>query len=434
MLTGFVIGDRGLGASGDTHPSWMMAHAEVGSYLIIGASAAGQIHLARKLPRDDAFIIRSIGPWVAVAVSDGVGSRPLSRYGATYVVESLTTLLLRKFAPPAKLAKDKPGIELSSASEGRTPTRVREDTDSKNLAPPPIAEEAELKPWFRFSSLELNRMGTNPNLSKLREIPPHELRQVSSTGWWPSPDLIESLARQNQVSHVKSSSPQFQTPMNITVPDQNAGISNTTDAQHLPDLREIMNQAFYNTHRGLAQHAASLEVEITDLSCTALALLLNVETGQGVAGQIGDGAVLGLSANGKVNEMVSPPDTGDPQSTYTISRSNYSKYLTVSPIETSAGNPYVAIYMMTDGLSGDLLYSPRPEETENWARGVNANLQKSPGPTIAAAGMLNWLATYQVKGSWDDRTLVVIMQRVRSDGNSRPVTGQSEPAQSTDDR
>lgn len=432
MLTGFVIGDRGLGASGDTHPSWMMAHAEVGSYIIIGASAAGQIHLARKLPRDDAFIIRSVGPWVAVAVSDGVGSRPLSRYGATYVAESLTTLLLRKLAPPAKLAKNK--LDIESTSSGHAPTIIKEDVELQNLAPPPTTEEAELKPWFRFSSLDQSRMGTNPNLPPFREIPPKELRQVSSIGWWPSLDLIDSLTHLDEAPDAKSPSPQFQMPMNTIVPDQNAVSNTTMNTQNLPDLNEIMNQAFYNTHRGLAQHAASLEVEITDLSCTALALLLNVETGQGVVGQIGDGAVLGLSADGKVEEMISPPDTGDPQSTYTISRSNYSKYLAVSSIESRPDNPYVATYMMTDGLSGDLLFSPRHDEIENWAKGVNATLQKSPSPTRAAAGMLNWLATYQVKGSWDDRTLVVIMQRVRSDGNSQPVTGQSEPAQSTDDR
>lgn len=46
MTTGFVIGDRGLGTSGDTHPAWMLGHAVAGDYLVVGASAIGQIHLA----------------------------------------------------------------------------------------------------------------------------------------------------------------------------------------------------------------------------------------------------------------------------------------------------------------------------------------------------------------------------------------------------
>ena len=97
MQTGFVIGDRGLSSAGDTHPAWMMAHAKAGGYLIVGASAIGQIHLAHAKPRDDGFVIRRIGNWLAVAVSDGVGSRPFSRYGATYAVESLAATLIRPF-------------------------------------------------------------------------------------------------------------------------------------------------------------------------------------------------------------------------------------------------------------------------------------------------------------------------------------------------
>lgn len=50
MLTGLVISDRDLGASGDTHPAWMMAHAVAGPYLVMGASAVGQIHRAQRLP------------------------------------------------------------------------------------------------------------------------------------------------------------------------------------------------------------------------------------------------------------------------------------------------------------------------------------------------------------------------------------------------
>ena len=91
MATGFVVGDRGLGASGDTHPAWMLGHATAGDCLVTGASAIGKIHLEHGAQRDDAFLVRTNGAWLAVAVADGVGSRPLSRYGATYVVEADST-------------------------------------------------------------------------------------------------------------------------------------------------------------------------------------------------------------------------------------------------------------------------------------------------------------------------------------------------------
>ena len=68
-MSGFVIGDRSLRLSGDTHSAWLASHAQVGSYLVVGASAVGQIHLARGLPRDDAFAVRCMGPWLAAAAS-----------------------------------------------------------------------------------------------------------------------------------------------------------------------------------------------------------------------------------------------------------------------------------------------------------------------------------------------------------------------------
>jgi hypothetical protein len=394
MLPSFVIGDRGLGASGDTHPYWMMAYAEVGPYLIVGASAVGQIHLARKLPRDDAFVIRSVGPWLAVTVADGVGTRPLSRYGATYVVESLAALLLRKLTPPP--------MALSSVS---LPTR--EDVELKDLAPPSTIEEVVPKPFAEFTSASQRKAEDNATQPSFQE-----LRQIGSVGWWLSPALFTSPINHAQRPPTTSPVPQF----------------NST--RHEPDLEEIVAHAFDNTHLGLRHHAASLGVELADLSCTALALLLNTETGRGVVGQIGDGALLGLSAQGKVEELVHAEDTGDPQSTYTISRPNFRKYLAKQTIHPSPDNPFKAFYVMTDGLSNDLLFSPNPVET--WAKGVNAILQASSSPALAAAGMLNWLSTYQVKGSWDDRTLVVIMQREGNDGNSQSVSGQSEGAQSTD--
>jgi hypothetical protein len=175
-------------------------------------------------------------------------------------------------------------------------------------------------------------------------------------------------------------------------------------------------------------------LELADLSCTALALLLNVETGKGAVGQVGDGAILGLTARGKVLELVQAPDTGDPQATYTLNNPNFERYLALALIERPAADPLVAFYVMTDGLSSDLLYSPQYEMLQDWAQKVDRNLRLSSSPAQAAAGMLSWLATYQVKGSWDDRTLVVITRKEGRDGDRHPITGQSESAVATDDR
>lgn len=76
-----------------------------------------------------------------------------------------------------------------------------------------------------------------------------------------------------------------------------------------------------------------LELELTELSCTALGLLLNVETGTGVIAQIGDGAILGLTAQGQVIGLIEAPDTGDPQATYTLNKPNFKTHLAISPMK-----------------------------------------------------------------------------------------------------
>jgi hypothetical protein len=403
MHTSFVIGDRGLGTSGDTHPAWMMAHAEMASYLIVGASTLGKLHLARNLPRDDAFVIRSAGPWLAVAIADGVGSRPLSRYGATYVVEALSALVLRQLTSPIKALKQEPGTDVLSAANQLALPASLDAAEFKNLAPPPTVEEQALKLSVACLPIEPDKQDRSSEPSSINEY----MSQAGSIAWWPSFAPPRQYDQHTTATPLAATSrPAIPTTEDDQEQAKTAPIQSPGDE---PALHQVIRHAFDNTYRGLLQHANNLDVELTDLSCTALVLLLNTETGCVAAGQIGDGALLGLTAQGQVIELVQAPDTGDPQSVYTINRPNFAKHLSINVIEPSAANPFRAFYVMTDGISSDLLYSPRP--VENWAQSIDAVLQASSSPARAASGMLNWLSTYEVKGSWDDRTLVVIMQR-----------------------
>lgn len=421
-MVGFVIGDRGLGTAGDTHPAWMMGYATVGPCLAVGASAIGQLHLREGRPRDDAFVVRASGPWLAVAVADGVGSRPHSRYGATYVAEALSAYLLRPLVPlPKQAPEDTP---LPPASSG-------------NVAPPPEAEEIhirvgsikgvrrlKLKPGVATLAVGLKdwsqvREDWSQILAKEERRPPEGFLQAASVGWWIAP-------------------PSAGAPDEGTQPAPSEGISSAQPDSGIPvkpDLAEIARRAFVNTHLGLREHARALGLELADLSCTALALLVNVETGDGVVGQLGDGAILGLTAQGKVLELLQAPGTGDPQATYTLNKPNFEHHLALQAIRVQPpADPFVAFFVMTDGLSGDLLYSPHEKALENWAQKVDRNLRLSPTPAQAAAGMLNWLATYTVVGSWDDRTLVAIIwkDRERNYGNRPSDAEQPGIAGTTD--
>ena len=95
-IRGFVVGDRILEQAADSHADWCAAYGRLGAYRFIGASAIGKLHIRDSRPRDDAFAVRSAGEWLAVAVSDGMGSKKQSRYGASFAVEALCEHLLRE--------------------------------------------------------------------------------------------------------------------------------------------------------------------------------------------------------------------------------------------------------------------------------------------------------------------------------------------------
>jgi hypothetical protein len=401
-----------MAASGDTHPAWMLGHAAAGDYLVVGASAIGKIHLAHSARRDDAFLVRTNGDWLTVAVADGVGSRPLSRYGATYVVENLTASILRPLS-----------LSLKAPDE----SKVRESTGVAAQSPPAAIEEVELtfgaKKGGGAEALAQVLAGWDRTTIAEESWPETKISQAASVGWRLSEPRMQ---HENPVEQILP-----QEPNSTDLPDTVDEYLNDTD-QPVPNLTAIMQDAFRNTHLGLCDHASRLGLTLSDLGCTALALLLNVDTGVGAVAQIGDGAILGLTTQGQTLELVEPPDTGDPQSTYTLNKPNFEAHLAISSITASEEDPFVAFFVMTDGLAGDLLYSAKPDALRDWAQKVDRNLRNSASPMQAAAGMLNWLANYVVPGSWDDRTLVVITQQERNDGDCQSGSEQPEPAQPTD--
>jgi hypothetical protein len=87
----FSIGDPIPSGLTDRYIDTRANSKRLGTYCVVGASVRGRLHEYNQTPRDDAFAARCNGKWLAVAVSDGVGSRPLSRYGASFVVNKLCT-------------------------------------------------------------------------------------------------------------------------------------------------------------------------------------------------------------------------------------------------------------------------------------------------------------------------------------------------------
>lgn len=378
MYRGITFGDRSIGAGGDTHPDWCMGGVILHPYLVAGASAIGQIHLADISPhRDDAFMVRSAGPWLAIAVSDGVGSRPLSRFGACYTVESLTANLLKPYVCiEALIQKERARGRFNDPAF----SAVMEDAEFKGRVILKAGKPLELAEYLAAVQKEEDQQ------IHLLARPEEAFISFSSNSWiW-----SKSIQRATSIP-------------------ENGLDTNANSSDKNQDIEQVMFRAFEKTHLGLQMFAHdNLHVDVSELSCTALAVLLNIQTGLFVVGHVGDGAILGLTRQDEVMELSRPDDTGDQQSAYVITRPNYAKHLDVR-LYPSQEEPFQALYVMTDGVSGDLLYSKEMfERLPGWAKLVRQNLLISSNPTRAAAGMLDYLASYKVKGSGDDRTMVVI--------------------------
>ncbi len=371
MPIGFAIGDRMLSIAGDSHPFWNMAYGALPPYQVLGASAIGKLHVAQGNMRDDAFVIRSAGPWLAVGVADGVGSRSLSRYGAAYIADSLTIQLLRHFAPPVQ------------PEENPASRRKRRRSKRKTLAPPAPPEASEPAP----GAMKLGATG--------------------SVAWWTTSGRASGRAKTSPITSSQAPSSPESAPA-----DQPSSASS-------PTLADLVRQAFEKTHLGLKGYARYLGVDLSELGSTALALLLNTETGVGIAGQVGDGALLGVREDGSVGLLA---DLGEEEGfVHSITSSNWERNLVVGPEWGPPASLYRAYFVMTDGISGDLLYLP-PDKMAAWIGKVEEGAKRYPCHQVhyAAAALLNWLATYQVKGSFDDRTLVIVTRRngVDADGSS----------------
>ena len=269
-------GDINLDAIDAIHPDGQCDHAQAGQFLAIGASAVGASHRKHVRPRDDAFAMTSNGRWLVAAICDGLGSRPHSRFGATFVANRLADSLLE--------------------------------------------------------------------------------------------DLASADASSNQVL--------------------------------------VIRNVFGRVRLAVAGRAEALGVEPAGIGCTAVVLALDSLTGQCIAVRAGDGAILALEQSGTVVEITAAPESDHPQETYTVMDTADESLLGIRVWPEPFG--WQALFLMSDGISDDLLFTACSHEVETWTAQVRRTLRTSPDATVAAQGMQSWLATYQKPGSWDDRTLIVV--------------------------
>jgi hypothetical protein len=377
---GVVVGDPI--AHHRSHADWRAAYGRLGKYRFVGASAIGKWHRHEGRPRDDAFAVGAAGVWLAVAVSDGVGSCPSSRYGSSFAVQTLSEHLLQE------------ALRISSQELPQTDVSSRpEEVCAQEESPPPEAVST-MEPPSTKSSRE-----PFPLFSCVVTPPTDE--QANAWVTWSVYDL--SLGRNERVPTDCCGGWVYDLSLGR---NESEGVA--TDALQLVS-EEAVRRAFRHTRHDLEKFAEEQGFSLQDLHCTLLGLVLNTETGAFAVGQIGDGVIAAWHPDRKACFLVEAPTPGEAGQTYVLTQSRWEEYLAVKAYPSEEAEGWTTFYLMTDGVADDCIYPPPEGIFERWAQDVDREVRKEDLPQTASR-LLYWLATYERRGSWDDRTLVVVFR------------------------
>lgn len=141
------------------------------------------------------------------------------------------------------------------------------------------------------------------------------------------------------------------------------------------------------------------------LGCTLLGLLLNTETGDTIVGQVGDGLIAWMDRNRQAVALFSD-GLSQPGETTSITSATWEQGFRVHAL---AGESVRTLYLMTDGVADDCLYPPPQDVFQRWANDVDREMRAESSLDRSAERLVSWLATYKARGSWDDRTLAVVL-------------------------
>lgn len=344
-------GDRILDKLEDKHPDECSEGLPFGQYRLVAASVRGKMHIRNEIHREDAFAVYRNGDWLAVAVSDGVGSSQYSRLGATYAVNSACQNLLDE---TSRLARPKKAVI---------------------SWPFFMAKEHITQPE------ELVKMISEAFCSTAKALREYVDR------------LAIILETQQSTDDAGSIAP---------------GIQSTTESiccgvQQIEDDYEEEDSPIGK----LAPPSRSATIALRDFHCTLLVLALNLRSGTMVVGQIGDGLILGLTADEVAVPLVETKVPGQTGQTYVITQRDWECYWSYKVISSEQSRDYTTIYLMTDGVADDCQYGPPEDILQRWANDVNAEIRKYDLETTKER-LRMYLNDYEVKGSYDDRTLVAV--------------------------
>jgi serine/threonine protein phosphatase PrpC len=343
-------GDSIIGSPDDEYGDERVLGLASDGYCVVGASVRGRMHIRNEVPREDAFAVYRRHHWLAVAVSDGVGSSKYSRLGASFAVNKVCENLLDQIG------------EVSSPRKG-------------------------IRHWLSREA--------EPGQEQLEKAMLEGLRNTAGDLRKHADSLTEAMESQE---HIESSQAVASTEVDTSEASGAGGeVEETVEQGESVEQQENVP-------------SAGRRVALDDLHCTLLALALNLKTGTIALTQIGDGLILGLTEDLNAVPLVEPQVPGQTGQTYVITQKDWERYCSVRVIIGEQSNGLMTTYLMTDGVADDCQYGPPEDILQRWAKDMDSEIRKYDVETTKER-LRRYLSEYRAKGSYDDRTLVAVYRR-----------------------
>jgi len=233
------------------------------------------------------------------------------------------------------------------------------------------------------------------------------LLQVASFSKIPGHHTAFKIGDQ-QTDDAAHSSPSFEGKVTVQKLGELVFVDDERGTKEQNHLGSIMLKAFRQARVDLERFAKRNGASLEDLHSTLLGLILNTGTMEMGIGQIGDGLILGLDDKEKAITLADPPSSDDPAASYFITQEDWVRYFYKRGMTGEEVNRFSTFYLMTDGVANDCQYGPPANILDMWAKDMDREIRLVPSVEATAERLKNYLASYKAKGSFDDRTLVVI--------------------------
>jgi hypothetical protein len=347
-----LAGDQQRSRPDEAYPDERQEGLELSAFDLVGASVRGKMHIRNGIGREDAFAIYREGDWVAIAVSDGVGSSRHASLGATFAVNNVCQSLLDEIHK----------IVRSETSFASICQNEMDPTDEK-------LSEAMRASYENTSAGLQNRAGSLRDEHAEKENPV----KTVDTDIEANPFVTDMIGTDSQLEKPKG---------------KNHSIEHET-------------KSF--SYGGV--------ITVSDLHCTLLTLLINIKSGTMVCGQVGDGLILGLTRDNEARPIIEPRTPEQTGQVHAITQRDWYEFWDGKILSGAESADYITLYLMTDGVADDCQYGPPDDILQRWAADMDAEVRKYD-VSLTKVRLAKYLANYEAKGSFDDRTLVVLYKPI----------------------